>query len=174
MRASINPVATRLGQGRDIAAIGLHASAAMPIHQAVIWIRHDDLVTQRLEMLGHPFSLGRGFDHDPGVWTSPEECGRSITRRANALIDHLPARHHDSHLAFVFVQVDDTISMAGLLSCASERVFVAWSRSDHRTKEASRFIVSVSDVPRPHSTLKPHACGDHDERDREYTAQHEV
>ena len=39
-------------------------------------------------------------------------------------------------------------SMAGLLSCASVRVFVAWSRSYRRTKEASRFIVSVSDTPR--------------------------
>jgi hypothetical protein len=38
-------------------------------------------------------------------------------------------------------------SMAGLLSCASERVFVAWSASYHRTKEASRFIVSVSHTP---------------------------
>jgi hypothetical protein len=33
-------------------------------------------------------------------------------------------------------------SMAGLLSCASERVFALWSESYHLTKEASRFIIS--------------------------------
>src|SRR5262245_39308573 len=39
-------------------------------------------------------------------------------------------------------------SMAGLLSCASERVFVTWSGSYHLTKEASRFILSVSHARR--------------------------
>src|SRR5262249_59305304 len=89
--------------------IGFHASAAVPIHQAVVRIRHDDFVTQRLEMLSHPFTLGRGFDHNPGLWTSPEDCGQSITRRANALIDHLPARRQNAHLTFFLVQVDGTI-----------------------------------------------------------------
>jgi len=32
--------------------------------------------------------------------------------------------------------------MAGLLSCASERVFTMWSRRYHLTKEASRFIIA--------------------------------
>src|SRR4029450_8359499 len=91
MRASINPMATRFGEGRDIATIGFHASATMPIHQAVIRISHDDLVAQRLEMLRHPFTFGRGFDQNPRVWAPPEECSQSITRRANALIVHLPA-----------------------------------------------------------------------------------
>src|SRR5262245_8409469 len=109
MCASINPMATRLGEGRDIATIGFHASAAMPIHQAVIRIGHDDLVAQRLEVLRHPFTLGRGFDQDPGVWTSPEECGQSITRRATALIDHLSILRQKSHLAFFLVEVDGTI-----------------------------------------------------------------
>jgi hypothetical protein len=34
MRASIDPVATRLGERRNIASIGCHASAAIRIHQA--------------------------------------------------------------------------------------------------------------------------------------------
>jgi hypothetical protein len=34
--------------------------------------------------------------------------------------------------------------MAGLLSCASERVFALWSKSYHLTKEASRFIISLA------------------------------
>src|SRR5262245_28881612 len=59
-------------------------------------------------MLCHPFTLGRGFDQNPGVWTSPEECGQSITRRAKALIDHLPALRQNSDLAFFLVQVDGT------------------------------------------------------------------
>src|SRR5262245_19447168 len=109
MRRSVEPMATRLGEGRDIAPIGFHASAAMPIHQAVIRISDDDLVAQRLEMLRHPFTLGRGFDQNPGVWTPPEERGQSITRRANAQIDHLAALRKDPHLAFLLVQVDGTI-----------------------------------------------------------------
>jgi len=35
MRASIDPMATRLSERRDIAPTGFHASAAMPIHRAV-------------------------------------------------------------------------------------------------------------------------------------------
>jgi hypothetical protein len=35
--------------------------------------------------------------------------------------------------------------MAGLLSCASERVFAMWSRSYHLTKEASRFIIASAE-----------------------------
>jgi hypothetical protein len=70
----------------------------MPIHQAVIWISDDDLVGHCVELWRHPFTLGRGFDQNPGVWTSPEECGQSITRRANALIDHLPAHRQKGYI----------------------------------------------------------------------------
>ena len=105
------------------ATVGVDASAAVPIHQAVILIRHDDVVTQRLEMLCHPFTLGRGFDQNPGLWTSPEECGQSITRRANVLIEHFPALRQNAHLAFFLVEVDGTIihgwSPLALLSASS-------------------------------------------------------
>src|SRR5262245_30621000 len=50
-------------------------------------------------------------------------------------------------------------SMAGLLSCASERVHVTWSGRYHLTKEASRFILSVSHPPEPpgqHGDLRGH------------------
>jgi hypothetical protein len=39
-------------------------------------------------------------------------------------------------------------SMAGLLSCACERVFVMWSGSYHLTKGTSRFILSTGSVER--------------------------
>src|SRR6185295_8432256 len=146
MCASIDPMATRLGQGRDIAPIGFHASAAMAIHQAVIRISHDNLVAQRLEMLRHPFTLGRCFDQNPSVWTPPEECGQSIARCANALIDHLPALRQDSHLAFLLVQVDGTIlhGWSPLLRLRARLRSVEPKLPP--TKEASRFIVSVSDL----------------------------
>ena len=38
--------------------------------------------------------------------------------------------------------------MAGLLSCAWERVFVMWSGSDHLTKGTSRFILSAGQLVR--------------------------
>ena len=144
MSASINPMTTRLGEGRDIAAIGFHASAAVPIHQAVIRIRHDDFVTQRLEMLCDPFTRGRGFDQNPGVWTAPEKCGQSIMRGPNALIDHLPTLREDSHLAFFLVQVDGSIlyGWSPLLRLRARLRSVEQKLPP--TKEASRFIVSVS------------------------------
>src|SRR5262249_25822357 len=148
MRASINPVATRLGQGRDIATIGFDASAAVPIHQAVIRICHDDFVTQRLKMLCHPFTLGRRFDQNPSVWTSPEERGQSITRRANALIDHLPALRQNADLTFFLVQVDGTVlhGWSPLLRLRARLRSVEPKLPP--TKEASRFIVSVSHTHR--------------------------
>src|SRR4030095_11031532 len=145
---SIDPLATRLGGGRSIALIGFYASATMPIHQAVIWISHDDLVAQRLEVLRHPFTFGRGFDQNPRVWAPPEECSQSMTRRANALIDHLPALRQDSHLAFFLVQVDGTmlhgwsplLRLRGRLRSVEPKL--------PPTHEASRFIVSVSHAAR--------------------------
>src|SRR5262252_4749903 len=99
-------------------------------------------------MLRHPFTLGRRFDHNPGVWASPEECGQPVTRRANPLIDHLPALGEDSHLAFLLVQVDGTIlhSWSPLLRLRARLRSV--ERKLPPTKEASRFIVSVSHTPR--------------------------
>src|SRR4029450_9435485 len=164
-RPSIHPMPPRFAEGRDIATIGFHASAAMPIHQAVIRIRHDDLVAQRLEMLRHPLTLGRGFDQNPCVWAPPEECGQSITRRANALIDHLAALRQDSHLAFFLVQVDGTMLHGWSPPCASARLRSVEPKLPP-TKEASRFIVSVSDNPEDpveyrhlRTHIEEHRCG---------------
>src|SRR4030095_1613046 len=145
---SIDPLATRSCEARDSARIGFHASATFPINQAVIRISHDDLVAQRLEMLRHPFTFGRGFDQNPRVWAPSEECSQSITRRANALIDHLAALRQDSHLAFFRVQVDGTmlhgwsplLRLRGRLRSVEPKL--------PPTKEASRFIVSVSHAAR--------------------------
>ena len=63
-----------------------------------------------------------------------------MARRRNPAVNHLAARCDDSHLAFLFVQVDGTMRV--------ERVFAMWSRSYHLTKEASRFIISSAEGTR--------------------------
>jgi hypothetical protein len=95
-------------------------------------------------MLRHPFTFGRGFDQNPCMWAPPEECGQSITRRANALIDNLAALRQDSHLAFFLVQVDGTMlhGWSPLLRLRARLRSVEPKLPP--TKEASRFIVSVS------------------------------
>ena len=68
---SINAMATRLGQRCHIAAIGLHASAPMSVHQCVIGIGDHHLVPQCLQVLGDPFTFRRGLDQDAGVRATP-------------------------------------------------------------------------------------------------------
>src|SRR5215831_2689195 len=98
-------------------------------------------------MLCHPFTLGRGFDHNPSVWASPEECGQSITRRPNPLIDHVTALRQNAHLTLFLVQVDGTIlhGWSPLLRLRARLRSV--ERKLPPTKEASPFIVSVSHTP---------------------------
>src|SRR5215831_7041846 len=98
-------------------------------------------------MLCHPFTLGRGFDHHPSVWASPEECGQSITRRPNPLIDHVTALRQNAHLTLFLVQVDGTIlhGWSPLLRLRARLRSV--ERKLPPTREASRFIVSVSHTP---------------------------
>src|SRR5262249_56541503 len=102
-------MATRLDQRRYIAAIGLHASAPMPVHQRGIGIGDHHFVPQRLQVLRYPFTLSRGLDQDAGVGATPEERGQVITRRRNPAVNYLTVLRDDSHLAFLFVQVDGTI-----------------------------------------------------------------
>jgi hypothetical protein len=59
---AIDPMATRLGERGDIAAIRFHAPASVAVHQPEIWVGHDDLVPKRFEVLGDPPTLGRGLD----------------------------------------------------------------------------------------------------------------
>src|SRR5215471_18955989 len=142
MGRSINPVPTRLGQRRHIPAIGLHASAPMPVHQPVIGIRDHHFVPQRLQVLRHPFTFSRGLDQDAGVWATP----KSVVKRSRVVgirrsITSPPSVMIRTWLSFLCRSMAP-YSMAGLLSCASERVFALWSESYHLTKEASRFIIS--------------------------------
>src|SRR5215510_1449317 len=106
---SIHALATRLDQRRYIAAIGLHASAPIPVHQCVIGIGDHHVVPQRLQVLRYPFTFSRGLDQDAGVGATPEERGQVTTRRRNPAVNYLAALCDDSHLAFLFVQVDGTI-----------------------------------------------------------------
>ena len=135
-------MATRLDQRRNLAAIGLHASAPMPVHQCVIRIGDHHFVPERLQVLRDPLTFSRGLDQDAVVEATPEERGQVTTlvgiRRS---ITSPPSVMIRTWLSFLCRSMAP-YSMAGLLSCASERVFAVWSERYHLTKEASRFIIS--------------------------------
>ena len=97
----------------------------------------------RQQVLRHPFTFSRGLDQDSGVWAAPKERRQTFTRRGDTTVDYVAALPVmiRTWLSFLCKSIAP-YSIAGLLSCASERVFALWSESYHLTKEASRFIIS--------------------------------
>src|ERR1035437_340105 len=53
------------GESTSIPLICLHSTSARCIHRCLIRICDDNLVTETLEMLGDPFTLGRCFEKNP-------------------------------------------------------------------------------------------------------------
>jgi hypothetical protein len=106
-------------------------------------------------MLRHPFAFGRGFDQNPCVWAPPEECGQSITRRANALIDHLAALRHDSHLAFFLVQVDGTMlqGWSPLLRLRARLRSVEPKLPPRRRPSASSYLCHMAPEPQSNTVV---------------------
>src|SRR5438270_7554954 len=100
---------TGFGQCSDIAPIRLDASAAVTVHRRKIRIGHDRLVSERLEVLRDPLTLGRGFQENSHPGPAPEHGRKAFAGRCNSSIDDLTTLHDDADLTFLFVQVDGTI-----------------------------------------------------------------
>jgi len=104
------------------------AAAAMPVHGTEVGIGHDHLVAERLEMLRHPFTLGRGFDQNPHPRPTPEHRRQAIPSRRNPAVGDRSALGHDSNLTLVLVQVDGTIFHGWCSPCASRARFSSVER----------------------------------------------
>src|SRR5215207_1401430 len=145
MGSPMDAVATRLRERGHIATVCFHPSTAVAIHQATIRIRHEDFMAERLEMLRDPLALGGRLDQEARARATHKQGGQSIARRRNAAIDYLATLGDDPDLAVLLMQVNGTILHGwSPLCCASERVFAGGAKRYHRTKEASRFILSLS------------------------------
>src|SRR6185503_19694706 len=66
----------------------------------------DDLVAERLETAGHPFTVGRGLKHNPGARPGPQDGGKALRLGPDAPLDDLVAFGEDADLAFPLVHVD--------------------------------------------------------------------
>jgi hypothetical protein len=89
MGGAVRAEQARLRQGSGIAPVGLDLAGARRIHGREVRVRDDDLVAERLETAGHPFAVGRRFDHNPGTGPGPEHRGEALRLGANPLLDDL-------------------------------------------------------------------------------------
>jgi hypothetical protein len=79
------------------------------IHRREVRIRHHDLVAQSLEAPGHPFTLRRGLEQDPGSRPATQHLIEPLGLSANAAFAQLAVLAEDAaDLAFLLVQVDPT------------------------------------------------------------------
>ena len=103
MRRTINPPLTRFRQRGDIPSVRLHTSGALTVHRRVVGIGDDDLMVQRLEVLGDPFTFRRGFEQNAHPRSAPERGGKPISRRRDATVNDLARLCHDPNLTFLLV-----------------------------------------------------------------------
>jgi hypothetical protein len=57
-------------------------------------------MAQRLETPRDPFTIGRGFDHDPRPGATPEHGREALAFRPDPPLDQLAAFGQDAQLAF--------------------------------------------------------------------------
>ena len=91
MRGAIHPSLTRVRQGGDVPPIGLNAPAAVAIHRREIGIGHDHLVSERLQVLRNPLTLGRRLEQNAHARPSPKHRRQAIARRRDPSVDDLTA-----------------------------------------------------------------------------------
>ena len=123
MGGAVGAEQARLGQGAGIAPVGLHLARAGRIHGREVRVGDDDLVAERLETAGHPFTVGRGLDHNPGAGPGAEHGGEALGLGADALLDDLAPLGEDVDLAFPLVHVDaNMVHGWPPFSCGVDRV----------------------------------------------------
>jgi hypothetical protein len=109
MRDAIRPVLTRVGEARDISAIGFDATTSVTVHRGVIGIRDDHVVRELLDVLRDPFTLGRRLNQNPYPRSAPKHTPQSIASGCNALVDRLHRLSDNPNLTFLLVEIDGTI-----------------------------------------------------------------
>jgi hypothetical protein len=63
-------------------------------------------VAEGLEAPGHPFTVGRRLDHNPGAGPGPQHGVEALGLGADALFNHFAPFGEDVNLAFPLVHVD--------------------------------------------------------------------
>jgi len=106
MGGAVGPEQARLGQGARIPSVGLHLARPGRIHGREVRVRDDDLVAERLQAAGHPFTIGRGLDHNPGAGPRAKHCVEALRLSPDAPLDDLTTLGEDVDLAFPLVHVD--------------------------------------------------------------------
>src|SRR5262249_2799477 len=132
-----------LRQRRYVPSIGLHAAAPVPVHRREIRIGHDHLMTERLQVLRDPLTLGRRLEQNAHARPTPEHRRQALACRSDPSVDDRTALQHDPNLTFLLVQVDGTILHGWSSPCASGARSAVWSESYHHAQETSRFILST-------------------------------
>jgi hypothetical protein len=98
-----------VGEGFGIAAIRLDPPPARGIHRRVVGGRHNDLMTQGLQALCHPCTLGRGLKQDARRRAPSKHGGEPLAVRLETLMQDLTGGGEGAHLALLFVHIDANI-----------------------------------------------------------------
>ena len=88
MRRAVCPQPAGLRQCPGIPPIGLDLPGPRGIHRREVRVRHHDLVAQGLEAPGHPFTLRRGLDEDPGSRPAAQHLSEPLGLGADAAFDY--------------------------------------------------------------------------------------
>jgi hypothetical protein len=101
-------------------------------------------VAESLETARHPFTVGRGLDHNAGSRPRREGGGEAFGLGADAMLDHLTVLGEDVDLAFPLVDVDATMVNGWPLPSAALTAECSCGALCHHVKrEASRFTRST-------------------------------
>src|SRR5262249_23709329 len=123
----------------------LHLAGAGGIHGREVRVGDDDVVAERFQTPGDPFTLRRGFQQDLGR-RPPAEClGETLGLGADPALDQLASSGQETDLAFPLVQIDANMVHGWPPSpCATERVISLWGTLCHHVESGvSRFIPST-------------------------------
>jgi hypothetical protein len=115
MGGAIGPEQARLGQGARIPSVGLHLARPGRIHRREVRVRDDDLVAERLQAAGHPFTMVEASVTIQARGRVPSTAS-SARLGPDAPLDDLTTLGEDVDLAFRLCTSMPIWSMAGLSS----------------------------------------------------------
>jgi hypothetical protein len=95
-----------LAQRACVALVRLHLAASACVHRREVWVGHDHLVAQRLQVPRHPFTFGCGLEQDARRRARPKCLGERVPCRPDAKPFELTGLLPNTHLSCHLVHVD--------------------------------------------------------------------
>ncbi|MBK8172026.1 MAG: hypothetical protein IPK60_17005 [Sandaracinaceae bacterium] len=91
MRRAIRAKSTCIAQGTSVTLVGFHLATARRIHRRKVWVRDNDLVTERLDATSDPLAFGRGLHQDPSRRSLAQKLLERLASRRDAKLKISPS-----------------------------------------------------------------------------------